>query len=139
MRRVRIELDGTVAIAVLHEDGAPRTAARLWDALPIEGTLRHVRWSGEAGYIMSPALAGENGEPERPVSFYPPGGIVLRSEHGELAFAYGQSQARDNLRIADRGCHVASIETNGAEFLERVAATGRGGGRPIRLAREVEG
>ncbi len=45
-KKIELLLDGTTATAVLHETSAPKTIQKVWDALPIEETLRHVRWSG---------------------------------------------------------------------------------------------
>jgi hypothetical protein len=142
--RIRITLDGVEAVARLHEDAAPHTVARLLAALPFEERLRHVRWSGDAGYLMVSKLAdrshpADTAHPvENHVSFYPPGGIVFRGEHGEIAFSYGQAQARDHMRVAGWACHFGTLEDNAAAFLEKVRATASEGSKPIRFAREVE-
>ena len=138
MRRVRIDLDGTAVVAVLHEDEAPTAVARFWAALPINEMLRHVRWSGEAGYIMVKSLADPTQPLENPVSMYPPNSIILRPTHGELAFPYGRAQARDHSNIADRGCHVATIQGNAVPFLQLVRSTCESGAKPIVLTREGE-
>jgi hypothetical protein len=144
-RRLRITLDGVEAVARLHENAAPKTVVRLWAALPLEERLRHVRWSGDAGYRMvskladSTHLADNTHTVENPVSFYPSAGIVFRWEHGEIAFCYGQAQARDHMRVAAWACHVGTLEDNAAAFLDKVQATASEGAKPIRLAREAEG
>jgi len=38
-KRVRVILDGVVAVARLREEAAPETVARFWAAVPIETTL----------------------------------------------------------------------------------------------------
>ncbi|HEX3418982.1 MAG TPA: DUF3830 family protein [Stellaceae bacterium] len=42
---------------------------RFWAALPIEAVLRHVRWSGEAGYILISQLADKTQPLENAISF----------------------------------------------------------------------
>jgi hypothetical protein len=44
-------------------------AVRFWAALPIEAVLRHVRWSGEAGYILISQLADKTQPLENAISF----------------------------------------------------------------------
>lgn len=137
-KRVRLTLDGVEAVARLHEEAAPETVRRFWAILPIEATLRHVRWSGEAGYILIAELADTAQPIENRISFYPPASIAFRPEHGEMAFSYGQAQARDHVRAATWACHLGTVETNASAFLARVEATCAEGGKPIRLAREED-
>jgi hypothetical protein len=137
-KRIRLTLDGVEAVARLHEEAAPETVARFWAALPIETTLRHVRWSGEAGYILIRTIADKTQPIENMISAYPPASIAYRPEHGEMAFAYGQAQARDHVRPATSACHLGTLETNAGAFLAKVEATCAEGGKPIRLAREED-
>ena len=137
-KRVRVIFDGVEAVARLHEEAAPETVARFWAALPIEATLRHVRWSGEAGYILIRQIADKAQPLENAISFYPPGSIAFRAEHGETAFSYGQAQARDHTHAATLACHLGTLETNIGAFLAKVEATRSEGGKPMRLMREEE-
>jgi hypothetical protein len=137
-KRVRVILDGVEAVARLHEAAAPETVARFWAASPIETTLRHVRWSGEAGYILIRQIADKTQPLENAISFYPPGSIAFRAEHGETAFSYGQAQARDHTHAATWACHLGTLETNIGAFLAKVEATRSEGGKPMRLMREEE-
>ena len=138
-KRIRVILDGVETVARLHEEAAPETAARFWAALPIETMLRHVRWSGDAGYILISQLADKTQPLENAISFYPPASIAFRAEHGETAFSYGQAQARDHEHTAARACHLGTLETNIDAFLAKVAATQSEGRKPMRLVREEEG
>ncbi|MCA1644390.1 MAG: DUF3830 family protein [Chloroflexi bacterium] len=63
--------------------------------MPMEETLRHVRWSGRAGYILAPALHDPSFPLENRVSFYIPRTLDLKPEHGEVAISYRPAQARD--------------------------------------------
>lgn len=137
-KRVRIVLEGVEAVARLHEEAAPETVRRFWAALPIETTLRHVRWSGEAGYILIRKIADKSQPIENKISFYPPASIAYRPEHGEMAFAYGQAQARDDAHLATWACHLGTLETNAVAFLAKVEATCAEGGKSIRLSREED-
>lgn len=134
-KRVEITLEGVTAVARLLEENAPQTVARFWEALPIEDTLRHVRWSGMAGYVLISDLTDPSFPFENRVSFYPAGTISLRPEHGELAFAYGQAQARD---VNGNGwaTHFATLEGDSGPFLAKVAATKRQGGKPLTIRRQ---
>src|ERR1700751_3180086 len=98
--RVRLILDGVEAVARLHEEAAPETVARFWAALPIETTLRHVRWSGEAGYIVIRQIADKTQPLENAISFCPVGehrvprgaprdGVLLRAGPGARPHACG--------------------------------------------------
>jgi len=135
-KRIRIYCDGVEAVAALHEDAAPVTVARLLAALPIEQTLRHLRWGGDAGYIMVSRLADSSQPLENPVTFYPPGTIGFRREHGEIAICYGQAQARSHVQMVGWACNLATLETNAGALLEKIHATRSEGGKPIRFVRE---
>lgn len=134
---VEITIDDVSAVARLHEEAAPQSVARFWDALPIEATLRHVRWSGMAGYILEDRLADTAIPLENRVSFYQPATIALRPEHGEIAFSYGQAQARD-VTGNHWATNLATIEGDPAAYLAAVARTKRGGARSITI-RKREG
>lgn len=137
MAILEVELDGVTAQADLLDEAAPVTAARLLASLPITGTLRHVRWSGNAGYILVDALRDPALGLENRVSFYPPGSIALRPEHGEVAITYGQAQARDSMSPAGWATHVAQLRDASA-FLEKVASTQHKGGLPVTIRRGTE-
>lgn len=133
-KRLRIEIgDGHVAEAAVHDAAAPTLADLLWRALPIDATLRHVRWSGEAAYVLVDALHHSNDDLENAMSIYRPGAIILRPEHGELAFAYGQAQARDHMSRGAAGCHLATVDAGLESYLEAIARTRRSGAQALRL------
>ncbi|MXY76738.1 MAG: DUF3830 family protein [Acidimicrobiia bacterium] len=45
MRRLVFELEGTTAIAEMHEDIVPGTCDAVWDILPVEGMSIHANWA----------------------------------------------------------------------------------------------
>lgn len=134
-KRIRITLDGVEVVARLHEEAAPIAVARFWAVLPVEATMRHFRWGGESAYILIRKIADHDQPIENPISIYPPGTIGFRPEHGEMAFSYGQSQARDHVRTATWATHLATLEGDTRPFLAKLAATCAEGGKPVRLER----
>jgi len=134
-KKIELTLAGTTASAVLHENAAPKTVQRLWDALPIEETLRHVRWSGSAGYIMAAAQRDPSFPLENRVSFYQPGAMHLKPEHGEVAISYGPAQARESTGIG-WATHFATLEGDASAFLDAVARTQHEGKKQLTIKRK---
>jgi|SRR6266536_2690956 len=135
-RRVELEVAGVTVTAVLLEDLAPKTTSAFWEALPIQQTLRHVRWGGNGAYVIERKLRDEKLFPlENRIAYYFPGTISLKPEHGELAFSYGQSQAR-SLGGNGWATHFADIEGDTSEFLDVLARTQHEGGKPMVIRRK---
>lgn len=134
-KKIELSLDGATATAVLHENAAPKTVQKLWDALPIEATLRHVRWSGSAGYIMATSLRDASFALENRVSFYHPGALHLKPEHGEVAISYGPAQAREPTGIG-WATHFATLEGDASAFLNAVARTQHEGKKQLTILRK---
>lgn len=102
MRRIEVKVDDTIAVVSLRVDRAPNATQLLLDALPLEGTLRHARWSGNCAKAQFDGLLKEL-HVEDQVSFCYPNSLVYRPDLGELTWAYGQAQIRDW-----RGTHWAT-------------------------------
>lgn len=136
-KRIELALDGVTATAVLHEEQAPRTVERLWGALPLDETMRHVRWSGSAGYFLAAALRDPSFALENRVSIYIPGTINYRPEHGEVAISYGPAQARDGNGIA-WATHAATLEGDATAFLSAVASMQHVGKKRLVIRRKSE-
>jgi hypothetical protein len=134
-KKIELSLDGVTAVAELHETEAPKTAQKIWDALPIEETLRHVRWSGSAGYILADSLRDPKFPLENRTSFYTPGTLNLRPEHGEVAISYGPAQARDPRGNA-WATHFATLEGNASAFLQAVARVQHEGKKQLVIRRK---
>jgi hypothetical protein len=92
---------------VLFDEGAPRTAAAVLAALPLEVPVVHVAWSGEM--VMSARAyelgaerenavrenaVRENAVRENAVRLPRPGDLTWDPAAGELAFAYGTAECR---------------------------------------------
>lgn len=123
------------ATATLLERSSPNAVERIKRALPIRETLRHVRWSGDAGYVLVPALRDPGLALEERMSFYCRGAIGLRPEHGEVSIAYGSAQARDWWGIG-WASRVGALEGDVDAFLDAVAASQREGARELLITTE---
>jgi hypothetical protein len=124
-RRFTIALSGVRASGHFARDVEPMIAGLVSASLPIEGKLRHLRWGGEAGYILVPALAKPDLPLAQPISFYPRGALIYRPEHGEIALSYGEAQARDLTQFAGYACILGWVDQGdeGMALLDRVRDT----------------
>ncbi len=137
-RRIRITVGDTSGEAELNEAGAPETVRRFWDALPIQGSLRHLRWGGEGAYILIKELSGSTIPIEDPVSFYPHQSLALRPEHGEFVIAYGQAQARSHRVAAAYATRLGRLTTGGDALADAARRTLAEGATPILIERAQE-
>lgn len=134
-KRIVLEAGGVAVEAELLEAAAPDTCKRFWDALPIEETLRHVRWGGDAAYVLARSLKDPSFPYENRISFYIPATIALKPEHGELAFAYGQAQARNPLGNG-WATHFADLLGDSRAFLDVMRRTQREGAKRLVIRRK---
>lgn len=44
-RKILFELEGTCAVAEMHEDEVPKTCEAVWNILPVEGMSIHANWA----------------------------------------------------------------------------------------------
>jgi hypothetical protein len=136
-KRIALEADGVVVEAQLLEAAAPETCRRFWEVLPIEETLRHVRWGGDAAYVLARSLRDPSFPYENRISFYMPATIAYKPEHGELAFAYGQAQARNPLGNG-WATHFADLLGDSHAFLDVMRRTQREGAKRLVIRRRGE-
>lgn len=91
---LHIDIAGTVLVARLEPERAPRTCAAFAAALPVRDHVIHVRWSGEALWVplgdRDWSLGAEN------ATSYPAPGHVLLYPGGvsesEILIAYGPTR-----------------------------------------------
>jgi hypothetical protein len=129
-RYVAICVGETTARARLWREAAPRATARLLAALPIEGLLRHSRWSGETTYASFPELVdpslqadGWSLPVEHPASIMAQGTLHYGPAKGNLGLPYGQSQSRAVGGGNTWGVHVATVEPEDLKpYLEALRA-----------------
>jgi len=136
-RRIELEADGVTAVARLLDEAAPNTTDRFWAALPFEERLRHVRWGGDAAYVLVRALRDPEFGVENRISFYPRATIAYKPEHGELAFTYGQAQARNPLG-SGWASMFAELEGDYEPFLQMMERTLKEGAKRL-VVRRKEG
>jgi hypothetical protein len=99
-KSIEIEVDEARAQFVLQDDLAPRSAAALWEALPLTAALRHSTSCGEA-CIADFSSSGLASLPERPevhaASIYK-GWLAIRAnppqDTGEIVISYGLAEYR---------------------------------------------
>jgi hypothetical protein len=111
---IEIELDGIMTRAVLFDDKAPRTCAKIWELLPIEDRTIQVRWSG-AAWRTEKNYSLALGEIENPVTVLDAGDIIYyddpRYDLYKIGVAYGRAAWRDfagDLTVA----HIGRISSN---------------------------
>lgn len=134
-KQIELSLDGATATATLHEREAPKTAQRLWDALPVDAKFWHGRWSGSAGYALIPALQDPAAPLENRMSILAPGMVVVRSDHGEVMICYGPAQVRELAGNA-WAAHVATLDGDASVFLAAVARVQHAGAKQLVVRRK---
>jgi len=127
---------------LLLEEKAPVACRKIWDALPIDGLVRHARWSGGAGYVIvsglaDPAYRGaahpQLNLPENFNSFLQIGTLNYVAAYGELLICYDQAQSRgpEGNQWAAR---VADLEGDRAPLFAALARVQHSGALPIRIS-----
>ena len=91
MKFIDIAVDDVTFRAQLLDGRSPNTAAALWDALPVEGSVVHGQWCGELVHMLSTWRA-DGAATDRGVGFQHPGLVVYEPTTGEIAICYGQGR-----------------------------------------------
>jgi pimeloyl-ACP methyl ester carboxylesterase len=137
---IEVEVGGVSARFALREDLSPRTAAALWESLPIEGPLRHAMRSGEACYchVSDGPLTALPERPELPLMSIYQGWLVVHPDpnqgRAELLISYGLAEYH---KVDGRGhvCPVAEIQGDASEIFGVLARTHREGESTISIRR----
>lgn len=139
--RVTLEKRGVSCVARLLDDEAPRTAAAVWNALPLSGQVFHGKYARNEIYTLLPAFADDPGKENTTITPIPGdlcwfsfdsddlGNPAYGYESGEgvrttpqivdLAVFYG----RNNLLInGDQGWVPGNVFGTIVEGLDEVAA-----------------
>ncbi|HWU37990.1 MAG TPA: DUF3830 family protein [Candidatus Acidoferrum sp.] len=92
MKTLRIAFEGVTLTGHLFEDKAPKTCQALWDALPLEGSITNVTWSGNMLrlWVKIPELPMAENVSE----LQHPGDILFVPGWNGLRFVYGPAQMR---------------------------------------------
>ena len=117
--RLRLGFGAEQAIALLYDEGVPRTVAAIAAHLPLEVPVVHVAWSGEM--VMSTrAYDIPAKEPENQVRLVRPGDLAWDPKFGELTVTYGTAEAK-----LPSGPNTLVVYGQIVEGLEVFAAFGR--------------
>jgi hypothetical protein len=92
VKTLRITFEGMALAGRLFEDRAPALCRAIWDALPLEGPVTNVSWSGEMLRLW--VTIPEPSEPENVVALQYPGDILFVPGWNGLRFVYGPAQMR---------------------------------------------
>lgn len=137
MLKIELQLEGVVAPAVLFDDKAPKTCAKVWALLPIEDRTIQVRWSG-AAWRTEKNYRLEIGEVENPVTVLQAGDLIYyddpRYDLYKIGVAYGRAAWREfagDLTVA----HIGRITGNLEPFVKICDRIIFDGPRTIRIRR----
>ena len=92
MKTLRIVFENVTLTGELFEDKAPKTCQALWDALPLEGSVTNVTWSGNMLRLW--VKIPEPREAENVSELQYPGDILFVPGWNGLRFLYGPAQMR---------------------------------------------
>ena len=134
-RRIKIDVDGTVATAELHDEDSPKTAEAFWQSLPIETAVWQDAWAGNAVAFRpgGNALADAPESEAIVCSIYP--GTLVVAPRGEQAFiSYGVSEYRDEMGT-QYAARVARLREGYAELAKKLATIHDEGQKRIKITR----
>jgi len=133
-RRVAFEVEGVRAVADLEDELSPQAAEAFWNALPMQRTLMHAKWSGETCFFRpGPELAGIT-ELENPVTSIYPGTLVMRPRGTEALMAYGIGEYRWGIGV-DYTTRLAHLTENAQAFLAKLSEVHDTGDKEILVTR----
>ena len=115
MREIEVEVGGIVARAVLFEDRAPRTCAKVLGLLPLEDRTIHVRWSG-AAWRTEKNYPLQLDAIENPVTILGGGDIIYYDDGPRNLFKIGVAYGPAAWRDFEGDIHVAHIGRIGANL-----------------------
>lgn len=92
MKTLRISFDSLTLTGQLFEDKAPKICQAIWDALPLEGPVTNVNWSGNM--LRFWVTIPEPPQPENVSQLQQPGDILFIPGWNGLRFVYGPAQMR---------------------------------------------
>lgn len=92
MKTLRISFESLTLTGQLFEDKAPKICQAIWDALPLEGPVTNVNWSGNMLRLW--VTIPEPPQPENVSQLQQPGDILFIPGWNGLRFVYGPAQMR---------------------------------------------
>jgi hypothetical protein len=132
-RVVRVDFDGVSVTAELLDERAPRICGAIWDALPLDGQVTNVSWSGDMLRLW--VTIPEPPDAENVVTLQHPGDILFVPGWNGLRFVYGPAQMR-----GARGPHpvprVGRLRGDLAEFVKLARRVEWEGAKRMTVTRE---
>ena len=139
---ITLELRGVSCVARLLEDAAPRTAAAVWDALPLRAPVYHGKYARNEIYALLPSFAERDPGKENTTVTPIPGDVCwftfAGDDLGNPAYGYEQEDehramsaiidlavfyGRNNLLInGDQGWVPGNVFATIVEGLDEIAA-----------------
>jgi hypothetical protein len=132
-RKVQMIVGDLIFLGRLEAQAAPKSVAWLAQSLPLDGTLFHARWSGEAAWMplgVEPKL-----DPENAIAYPQPGQLLLYAggvSEPELLVPYGAC-AFASRAGALAGNHVITLEGDIAQLRVLGETLQHHGARSLRL------
>jgi hypothetical protein len=125
-RRLKVTIGNVVATADLLDQEAPKTAAAVWDNLPIDGFLNHANFSGEEATFPCYGL------------MYEKENQLMDCQHGDLGY-FVQGPAicvyYGTMKVISPGNVFARITTHLDEVQTVCRSTWKDTGVPILIER----
>jgi hypothetical protein len=132
-RVVRVDFESVRLTGELLDDEAPRICEAIWDALPLDGQVTNVTWSGEMLRLW--VTIPEPPDAENVVTLQHPGDILFVPGWNGLRFVYGPAQMR-----GARGPHpvprVGRLRGDLTEFVTLARRVEWEGARRMTVTRE---
>ena len=136
-RSIDVRIGDVTATAELLEAEAPETCRFLWDHLPYEGTMRNLRYGGNATFIEDARLLDKRVPIENRLTWHVRGTLAFRPEFGEVIVPYGAAQARGPRSVADWATAFARLTTNAEALLAEAERVLHTGARPFAMRRRA--
>jgi hypothetical protein len=93
VKKLEIKIDGSVFLATILEEQAPKTCKAVLNLLPLEGEVFHATWSGDMLFYKCHEIPTKL-EPENQTAYPSRGDVALNSNLKEIHIVYGQAQLR---------------------------------------------
>ncbi|MFN8525885.1 MAG: DUF3830 family protein [Chloroflexota bacterium] len=132
-KSIEIELGGSVFVARLLEERAPKTCAALWEALPVSGRAVHAMLSGDMFRLLE-SVPLDSPDEECESGFQYPGEVVYYPPLGEIAICYGTARFR-GVAHAEYVTPIAEIEGEIGPLATRAKKLQWDGATPLSIRR----
>lgn len=139
-RQIEIDVDGVTVTGSLLDATAPKTAAALWEVLPLTGRVTNTKWSGqmlrfwggdgELGQVPIRIESAENGQ-----ELHWPGYLYYHPTYRGLRLCYGQAQQSGPATVSHL-TPLARLAGDWSAFRAKVAAIMFEGAKTMTIRRK---